>query len=371
MNQHLKNIFHLGIKEIIELGRDGMMVLLIVLTFSLGVMVTAKGEPESVQRASIAIVDEDHSELSERISEAFLPPLFLKPVRATMQEIDVGMDNDKYTFSLIIPSNYQRNVASGKNPELQLNADATRMTQAFVGSGYIEQIIAKESSRFLLKQPDPDSGPAQVVVRNRYNPNLTPAWHGAIKQLVITVSMLAIILIGAALIRERESGTLEHLMVMPVTVFEIMCAKIWSMTAVVLIAAAFSLGVIMCGFVGVPCAGSPLLFFIGVALHLFAMTSLGLFLACVADNMPQMGMFLILVLMPLNMLSGLITPRESMPQWVQDVMQIAPTTHFVEMCRQILLRGAGLDVVWKPFTALFLIGAVLFVLSLKKFNKLA
>ncbi|MBP5182816.1 MAG: ABC transporter permease, partial [Lentisphaeria bacterium] len=210
---------------------------------------------------------------------------------------------------------------------------------------------------------------AQTVLRNRFNPNLSEPWFDSVMQLVNNVTMLAIILTGAALIKERENGTLEHLLVMPVNAFEIMVSKIWSMLLVVLISTAFSVIFVVHLYLEVPIEGSLLLFLFGVALHLFAATSLGIFLACIAQNMPQLGMLLILILLPLQMLSGTVTPMESMPQWVQTIMQAAPTTHFVDFSQSILYRGAGLEVVWLPFLKLIIIGAILFAVSLARFRR--
>src|SRR5690606_37320953 len=141
--------------------------------------------------------------------------------------------------------------------------------------------------------------------------------------------MFSIILTGAALIREREHGTVEHLLVMPVTPVEIMVSKVWSMGLVVLVASAFALIFVVQGLLAVPIYGSVLLFLAGAALQLFATTSLGIFLATVAGSMPQFGMLLMLVLMPLQVLSGGMTPRESMPDIIQNIMLVAPNTHFV------------------------------------------
>jgi ABC-2 type transport system permease protein len=249
-----------------------------------------------------------------------------------------------------------------------LNIDATRMSQAFSGGGYIQQIINREISAFTSQSKAPEVM-VNTVIRNRYNANLTQSWFKAVMQLVNNITMLAIILTGAALIRERENGTLEHLLVMPVTPFEIMFYKIWSMMLVVLAASLLSLTIVIMQMLDVPVNGSLCLFASGVALHLFAVTSLGIFLACMAQNMPQLGMLLILVLIPMQMLSGGSTPQESMPQWVQYVMLAAPTTHFVDFCQSILFRGAGIDVVWKPFAMLFGIGSILFGISLVRFRK--
>ncbi len=371
MMQHIKNIFYLGVKELIELFKDPLMVILIVYSFTLGVYVASKGMPDSIQNGAIAIVDEDGTQLSKRISDAFVPPMFRMPEKITRQEIDPAMDQGIYTFVLVIPSSFEKDLIGGRQPEIQLNVDATRMSQAFIGTGYIQQIIQKETGAFLQSDRGASSDPARLVIRNRFNPNLTVSWFSAINQLVNNITMLAIILTGAALIRERERGTLEHLLVMPVTPFEIMCAKIWSMMLIVLAASAVSVVIVIRGMLGVPVAGSVPLFILGVALHLFAATSLGIFLACVAQNMPQLGMLLILVLLPMNMLSGGMTPQESMPEIVRIIMSAAPTTHFVKFSEAILFRGAGFEVVWKPFLALAVIGGLLFWYSLTRFRKTA
>ena len=367
MLQSLKNIYHLGVKEIRGLFRDWLMVGLIVYSFTFAIVVASRAQPDSLNKASIAIVDDDQSQLTKRLADAFIPPMFLPPKFITQPEIDPGMDHGEFTFVVAFPASFQRDVMSGKEPEIQVNVDATRMSQAFTGSGYIQQILQQEISRFMRKEQSPTY--AKYVIRNRFNPNLTQLWFTSVMQLVNNITMLAIILTGSALIRERENGTLEHLLVMPVTAFEIMASKIWSMMLIVLTASAFSLIFVIRIFMEVPVEGSVMLFLLGVALHLFAATSLGIFLACISQNMPQLGMLLILVYLPMQMLSGGFTPYESMPEWVQNVMSVAPTTQFVSFSQSILFRGAGLEVVWKPFLFLLVIGSVLFLISLAKFRR--
>jgi ABC-2 type transport system permease protein len=206
-------------------------------------------------------------------------------------------------------------------------------------------------------------------LRARFNPELNKVWFGAVMKVIDNVTMLSIILTGAALLREREHGTVEHLLVMPVTPFEIMAAKIWSMALVVLLATAASLILVVEGVLRVPIEGSILLFLFGTCLHLFATTSLGIFLGTLARSMPQFGLLMILFLLPLQILSGGTTPRESMPDIVQHLMLAAPNTHFVMLAQSILYRGAGLSVIWPQFVALALIGTVLFIFSLARFRK--
>lgn len=243
------------------------------------------------------------------------------------------------------------------------------MSQAFSGNAYVQQIVLSEVSEFVQRYRGTAAPPVDLALRMRFNPALDKAWFGSLMEIINSVTMLSIILTGAALIREREHGTIEHLLVMPVTPTEIMLAKVWSMALVVLLAATTSLVLVVQGLLRVPIGGSLGLFLAGAALHLFATTSMGIFMATVARSMPQFGLLMVLTLIPLEMLSGGTTPRESMPALVQDLMLAAPTTHFVELGQAILYRGAGMDVVWPQFLALAGIGSVLFALSLARFRR--
>ena len=365
----LANIYRLGVKELWSLWSDRMMLVLIVFTFTLSVYSSASSSPPTLNNAPIAIVDEDHSQLSQRIASAFYPPKFKSPALITHAEVDKGMDKGAYTFVLNIPVNFQRDVLAGRSAEIQLNTDATRMSQAFLGSGYIQQMVMGEISEFDNRYRGQVVPAIDLEQRALFNPSLDKSWFDSLSQIVNQITMISIILTGAALIREREHGTIEHLLVMPVTPIEIMLAKIWSMGLVVLVASILSLNLVVRGLLNVPVQGSLTLFFTGTALHLFATTSMGIFMATVARNMPQFGMLVVLTLLPLKMLSGGNSPRESMPELLQNIMLVAPTTHFVELGQSVLFRGAGIEVVWVQLLALAVIGATLFSLSLMRFRK--
>ena len=369
MHRHLHNIYRLGVKELWSLWRDPVMLILILYVFTISVYSAATAVPETLHLAPIAVVDEDRSPLSTRIVSAFYPPLFAPAEHITHQQMDAGLDQGRYTFVLNIPPNFQRDVLNGRRPDVQLNVDATRMSQAFSGSQYVQQIVLGEVNEFVQRQRSTTQLPVELALRTRFNPALQHSWFGSLTQVINDVTLLAIILTGAALIREREHGTIEHLLVMPVTPTEIMLGKVWSMGLVVLLAVLLSLWTVIQGALNVPIAGSVPLFLTGAALNLFATTSLGIYLATLARSMPQFGLLIVLTVMPMQLLSGGATPRESMPQLVQDLMLAAPTTHFVELGQAILFRGAGLDVVWKPFLWLALIGTALFVLALVRFRK--
>jgi ABC-2 type transport system permease protein len=365
----ITNIYRLGVKELWSLVRDPIMLVLIAYMFTVSIYVAATVMPETLHKASIAIVDEDDSPLSARIASTFYPPNFNPPAMIPMSGLDGGMDAGDYTFALDIPPDFQRDVLAGKSPAIQLNVDATRMTQAFTGSADIQQIVLGEVSKFVQRYHGSAAPPVALALRIRFNPNLEQSWFGALMEIINNVALLSIVLAGAALVREREHGTIEHLLAMPVTPAEIMLSKVWSMGLVVLLSVAIALLVMVQGVLRVPIEGSVPLFLAGAALCLFATTSMGIFMATLARSMPQFGMLAILILLPLQLLSGGSTPRESMPVFVQNIMLAAPTTHFVAAAQAILYRGAGLSVVWPQFLALVAIGAVLFALSLNRFRR--
>ena len=371
MNNLLTSIGHiwqLGVKELRSLWRDRLLLLFVIWAFSGALYTAAKAAPDRLHRAAIAVVDEDQSPLSQRIVTAFYPPTFMKPTAIGLQDMDAGMDAGRFTFVMDIPPDFQSDVLAGKQPSIQLNVDATQMSQAFLGAGYIQSIALGEVAEFLAGDRVVSTPVVDLAMRNRFNPGLDNTWFMGVMELINNVTMLSIVLTGAALIREREHGTIEHLLVLPLKPSEIMLAKVWAMGAVVLLATALALQFVLRDGLGMPVSGSIGLFLTGCALHLFATTSMGIYLGTVARSMPQLGLLMILVLLPLQILSGGMTPTESMPDLVRYLMMGAPTTHFVSFAQAILYRGADLSIVWPQFAAIGLIGATFFVAALRRFR---
>ena len=367
----ISNIFWLGTKELRSFLHDYILLGLVIYAFSVAIIAQAQGSSQEVHNASVAVVDEDHSQLSRRIVGAFLPPYFQSPQPIAERDIVPAMNKGRFTFVVDIPPNFQRDVLGGRRPAIQLAVDATAMVQAGLGSGYAQQIITTEIDDFLSRAEGSPTTPVGLVTRIMFNPNVTTAWFTSVMGIINSITMLAIILAGAAIVREREHGTMDHLLVMPVTPSEIALAKIWANSLVITVAVGLSLYFVVRGLLRVPIAGSIPLFMLGVVIYLFFATAIGIFLGTVARSMPQLGLLFILVFLPMNMLSGSNTPLESMPPWLAMVMQASPSTHFVSFAQAILYRGAGLDVVWLQFLAVASIGGLFFGLALLRFRKVA
>ena len=367
MMKQFDNIYRLGIKELFSLRYDLFLVFLIVYFFTFGVYEGAQSGNTDVQNASVAIVDEDRSTLSNRIHDALLGPYFKPPVLLPVNDIDQAMDRGLYSFVIDIPPDFQKDLLVGKSPEIQINVDATAMSIAGRGAGYVQNIISDELGEFLRASDQAEA--AGVVIRSRFNPNLEAAWFQSIMEIINNIVILSIILTGAAVIREREHGTIEHLLVMPLRPFEIMLAKIWANGFVVVVAVIFSLYIVVQGLLDVPIAGSIPLFIAGTIVFLFSVTSLGIFLATIARSMPQFGLLAIPVFLVMMMLSGIYTPMDSMPAVLRYIMQFSPSTHFVSFAQAVLFRDAGIDVVWRDFAKVFFIGAMFFTAALYRFRK--
>jgi len=365
----LSNIFRLGLKELRSLAADKVLLGLIVWAFSGAIYEAATGVSQQLNNAPVAIVDEDNSPLSARLADALYPPYFRRPELIDLKQVDDAMNRNLYSFVLVIPSHFQRDMRAGRHPEIQLNIDATVISQAFIGAGYINNIASGEVGEFLTGRRADEDTPIRLTPRARFNPNLTGLWFGGVMEAINNVTMLTIILVGAAFIREREHGTIEHLLVMPLRPFDIMMAKIWANGLAVLLGVAFALWVMVRQVLQVPIMGSVVLFLGATVFYLFSAASIGIFLGTLARSMPQFGLLTIITIVPLQLLSGGVTPQESMPAAIQTIMAATPTTYFVRLAQGILYRGAGLDVIWRDLLGMTVVGTCFFTIALLRFRK--
>jgi ABC-2 type transport system permease protein len=284
-------------------------------------------------------------------------------------EVQDAMDKGLYMFVVVLPPRFELDLRAGRNPAIQVNIDATAMQQAGVGAGYIKSIIRDRIAVVLSRTDVVADPPIRLDVRRLFNPNGTSSWFVSVVGIINMISLLTVVLTGAAVIREREHGTLEHLLVMPLTAFEIAMAKVWANSLVILIATAASLFLIVRAVLAVPFTGSVVLWFTGVVLYLFFATALGIYLGTISRSMAQFALLIILVTIVLMLLSGGSTPVESQPGWLQFLTYFLPARHFVSFSQVIIYRGGGLSAVWPQFAMVTAVGLGFFVYSLVLFRK--
>lgn len=365
----LLNILWLGLKELRSLMSDFVMVAFVAYAFTAAIYMQATGVSSEVNNASIAFVDEDGSALAKELFNAFYPPHFKRPVWIDASQVEPEMDRGHVMFVVVIPPRFEEDLRAGRNPELQVNIDATAMMQAGIGAGYISKIITDRIASVLKRSDIETSLPVNLVVRKLFNPNGVSSWFNSVVAIINQITMLTVVLTGAAVIREREHGTLEHLLVMPLNAFEIAMAKVWANALIILIATGAALVLIVRMVLNVPFAGSVALWFFGVTLYLFFATALGIFLGTISRSMAQFALLIILVILVLMLLSGGSTPVESQPGWLQVLTLFLPSRHFVAFSQVIIYRGGGLAAVWRQFLMVTAIGLAFFAYSLSLFRR--
>lgn len=363
------NIYWLGRKELRSVLGDFVLVLLIAYSFSVAIYAEATATSESVNNASVAIVDEDHSALSRAIANALFPPYFKVPEVISANEVDEAMDHDRFMFVISIPPNFERDVRNGDQPSIQISIDATAVIQASLGNAYIQNIVTDEVNHYINRSDEETVYPVVLVQRRAFNPNGTGMWFGAINSLLNQISMLTIILTGAALLREREHGTIEHLLVMPLTSFQIVMSKVWANGLIILVSFVLSTFFMVEGILDVPIAGSRLLLFSGTALYLLAAAAIGIFLGTVARSMAQFALLLLMVIVPIMLLSGGLTPIESQPEIIQPITWLLPSRHYMAFAQAVVFRGANIGIVWPQMLTIFGLGTVFFGASLMLFRR--
>jgi ABC-2 type transport system permease protein len=352
--RHVANIYRLTIKELRSIRSDPIMLVLVAYSFTFAIYAAATGASTEATNLSIGIVDEDHSDLSRRIADGMTPPTFKSVTEITAPEMDAAMDAQRFLFIIEFPPKFQEDILSGRQPSVQINVDATAVAQASIGKTYIQNVIVNYVTEFITGRAGLTAMPIKVDTIARFNPNLKSSWFNSVMQIINNLTMLTIILTGAALIRERELGTVEHLLVMPVVPAEIMLSKSLANGIVILAAAGLSLLFVVQG---------------GSCFYVFTVAALGILLGTVASTMGQFGLLAIPVILVLMLLSGTTTPMESMPVWLQYLMKvISPTPHFVTFAQDVLYRGADLSIVWTEILAMAAIGAVYFVFGLRRFR---
>lgn len=365
----IANIYWLGTKEVRSLFRDIVMISLIVWALGPGLMMRAAGIKETVNNASVAIVGEDRSQLSRSLRNVLTPPYFQQPVLIKSDDVDRVMDQSRYTFVIVIPPGFEADIRRGRRPEVQLNIDATAITLAATGAAYIQEMLMKAVGDYAQRADAVSFSTVNLVTRRAFNPNGVQVWFQAIVALLDQVSILTIALVGAALLREREHGTVEHLMVMPLTSFEIAMSKVLANGMVILIAFGVSMIVVVEYALDVPIAGSRPLLFLGASLYLFSAAAIGMFLGTVARTMAQFSLLMLMTIMPLLMLSGGMTPIESQPDWLQPITNILPSRHYMTFAHAVVFRGAGLHIVWPQLIAIAALGSIFLMASLLLFRR--
>ena len=294
---HLANVYRLMIKELRSFRSDPIMLALVAYAFTIAIYAAATGASTEATNLSIGIVDEDQSDLSRRIADGLTPPTFKPAIQLPVTEIDAAMNSQRVLFVIEIPPKFQADILAGRQPTVQIDVDATASAQAFNGMTYIQNVITDYVTQFIAGREGVMAAPVKLVTQVKFNPNLKSSWFTSVMQIISNLTMITVMLTGAALIREREQGTVEHLLVMPVVPIEIMVAKILANGIVIVVSPGLSLLLVVQWWLQVPIPGSTRLFLAGACVYVFTVAALGIALGTIATTMAQFGLLSIPVLL--------------------------------------------------------------------------
>jgi ABC-2 type transport system permease protein len=362
-------------KELLQLGRDGFLMFAIIFLFTIDIVMTGNVRME-LNHATVIVHDADHSEASRELIYRFRPPYFklggeIFDEREGIELLDKG----QALMVLNIPPKFQHDLIQGKPTDVQVLVDTSNIMLGSLAANYSSQIIGQYGFDAALKRMGVTEASLRAVPmlvdqhRVWYNPNQNDQWFIPISELLTVITILAIMLPAAAAVREKEHGTIEQLVVSPLTPVQILLPKIISMTLVILLGTAASLYLVLIPFFDIPIKGSQLLFFAVTALYAIATSGLGLYIATMSRNLAQAAMLAILILMPMIFLSGAWTPPEAMPEGLRQAMYLSPLYYFIEMGYGILLKGAGLDILWDSLLGLTILGVVIFTFGVWRFKR--
>ncbi len=357
-------------KEFAQLRRDKALLLILIWAFTGAIYTAGHGMSMEVKNYPTVIYDLSKSPASRNLITRFRPPYFkILSYLTREKEITEWLDAGKASMAIVIPPDFQRKIAGGEQAKIQVITDGTISMSATIGIAYVAQITSTYSLELLERQGQSTRSAFKNLpviderLRVEFNPNVLSSWFTSLLELLHVFTTVSLLLTAAAMIREKEYGTLEQLLVSPARPQEIFLAKILPTLIVVLSLSLVSIFGVLKPIFGVPIRGSLVFFYSVTAIYVFTMASLGIAIAMVARNLAQAMMIMLLVLAPMIFLSGAWTPPEAMSPWMRWVSLISPMRYFIDFGYSVLFKGNGLAYVWHDIVGMTVLGALLFAFS--------
>jgi len=364
------------VKEVLQLFRDYVLLFFIAYAFTADVYWAGSGVTLELVHSALAIHDSDHSASSRQLISEFHSPYFKNIGEISdLREASPLLDSGKATIVIDIPPKFEESIRRSKQTGVQMQVDATNSVLGLLASTYSTQIVTTYGLRESLSangiSPSRTGTLPAIVDDHRiwFNPNQTDSWFMSISELLNVITVLAILLPAAAMVREKEKGTVEQLLVSPLSPIEIMLPKVIAMTAVILFGTALCMFLILGPVFHTPFRGSLILFFVITTLYIYTTAGIGLFAASLSKNLAQVGMLTILMLAPMLFLSGAWTPPEALPTWMRNAMYFSPMHYYIDLSFGILLKGAGWRLLWPSIWPMVSLGAAVFGFGAWRFRR--
>lgn len=349
------------IKEMIQFLRDRVVLILILWLYTVEVVICTVAVSFEVENMPLAVVDLDRTPASRTLGQSFLvTETFASAGRpASVAEATAWLQTGRARAALVIPEGFQRELARGDAPAIQILLDGTDSNIAAQARGAALDIVGRFGAAPALERNG--RGGAQPVVRVWYNPERTYNSFTVLSMIALAALMVGVIYPAASIVREKEAGTIEQLRVTPIGTLELFVAK----TVPTLVMGLLSIfpSLLIVWWFGVPLRGSLALFLALSAVFLVSAVALGVLIGSISRTLQQALLLSFFGLFPILFLSGTITPAESMPDVLQTLSLVSPLRHYMDVILGVFLKGAGLAELWPQALALVVIGTPLFLLA--------
>ena len=367
---------HLFVKELIQTLRDKRMRITLIVPPILQLIIFGYAANLDVKHIRTAIRDLDQSVQSRDLIGRFGSSKYFDVVSFpnTPREVRDLINQGEVTISVEIPTNFSRKLKKGDTATVQIILDGTESNTALIALGYANQILSEFSTQVLVKKLNRAGmigfEEAGVDLKHRiwFNPNLESRLFYIPGVIGSIAFLIPIILTAQAIVREREIGTLEQIMVTPIRPWELIIGKTLPFALIGLF------DVMMIALIGVfwfevPLRGNPLVLLSGAVLFLMSSVAIGLFISTICTTQQQAQISTFFFSMPAFTLSGFAFPIENMPEWVQYLTYANPLRYFLVIIRGVFLKANGLDILWPQMVALAILGTLMIVLSSLRFQK--
>ena len=357
----------LVIKEINQILRNKELISLLIFPPTLQLVILGLALNPNVHNIQMGIVDYSNTPASRELISAFTENRVFHASNYSLstQPLSEQVQQGQVTAGLVIPPDFNRDLnQDGNSAEVQVLINAVDANTAGIASGYITQIVNQYSLKL-----DPNQAPALVEpqVNYLYNPGLTSSWFFVPGVMGIVVTLISTLVSAATVVREKDTGTLEQLLMTPAEGWEILLAKIVPLFVLIIADAMLALSV-GCVVFGMPVRGSFLLFLVFSGLYTLVGIGIGIMLATISRSQQQAQLVSFFVTLPVIQFSGAISPIESMPQFLQYLALLNPLNHYIAILRGLLLKGIGIYALWPHALALLLFAIILLTVSINRFR---
>jgi ABC-2 type transport system permease protein len=358
----MRAFFTIVAKELLLFIRSYGLAAAVVLVFTADVYVAGSGIVMDAKNVSVGIVDRSEGVLSKKIITHLHHPEFQTPLFYTsVRELNRAIFNKEIMLGIVFGSDFEKEYLKEQHPHIDVLLDSTAASQSFMALSYLQNIVFDFNAVTI---------PLDIKIHKLFNQNTTNSYFMALTELLSVITLLSVILTAVVFVKEKESGTWDMMLLMPVNPKLTILAKSFSQVIIIMFGVMLSVGIVLFGAFDIPLNGSLWAFFALTFFYAFTSAGIGLFIASLSRSTVQVGQFSIVIMMPLIFLSGAWTPIHAMSPFLQYLSYISPLRYYIEGSESIFFRGTPFMDLLPYFGGVIGVGSILFLFGFRKIGKL-